>query len=154
MPIEWKGIHVICGSIPNGGEGDTIAVGARRASCVDKLPGPGECDRTLGEGDNLVTVKHVKGLRRGRGRCTGRTRKVMSMDVARLERSRHGVHVGLGRGSTDVGEVGGEERRSQEAIMKCLAIGQEHCDEGEPAWRHGSTHVFEERKQRNNTERT
>ena len=33
------------------------------------------------------------------------------MDVARLERSRHGVRVGLGRGPTDVGEVGGEERR-------------------------------------------
>ena len=40
------------------------------------------------------------------------------MYVARLERSRHGVHVVLGRGSTDVGEVGGEERRVREAITK------------------------------------
>ena len=58
-----------------------------------------------------VSEKAVKGLRRGRGRCTGRTEKIKSVVVARLERSRHGVRVGLGRGPTDVGEVGGEERR-------------------------------------------
>jgi len=119
MPIKRDGIRIICEGIPIGGEGDTIAMGARRASSVEKLPGPGECDRTSGEWGMLVTIEHVKGLRRGGGRGTRRARKAMSIGSARLERSRHGVHVGLGHGSTDVGEVGGEVRHvTQEAITK------------------------------------
>ena len=120
MPIKQDGIHMVCEGIPIGGEGDTIAVGTRRASSVEKLPGPGECSRTVGgrRGSSLVTIEHVNGLRRGRGRGTRRARKARSMSLARLERSRHGVHVGLGHGSTDVGEVGGEDRHVREAITK------------------------------------
>jgi len=140
-PMEYWRPRLICGGTPFGVESHIIAMEAGRASCVDKLPGPGERKRihTLGEGDSLVTVEHVIELPRGGGRGTrwARQRRA-TMDVARLVRSRHGVQVVLRRGLTDVGDVGADGL-GQEAITKRWGVGPERCEQSEHVRRQHST---------------
>ena len=139
--MEYWRPRLIGGGTPFGVESHIIAMEAGRASCVDKLPGPGERGRvrTLGEGDSLVTVEHVIELPRGGGRGTrwARQRRA-TMDVARLVRSRHGVQVVLRRGLTDVGDVGADGL-GQEAITKRWGVGPERCEQSEHVRRQHST---------------